>query len=106
MMKNSLIPSRHIVLPSILLALACGVVEHPHERQALDTSDDFGPVGGSVATAGVAGAGGVPLPVGGSGGVAGTTAAIGGAAGSGAPPQRASTRWAPPPRGRRWSARP
>ncbi|HYJ08917.1 MAG TPA: sialate O-acetylesterase [Polyangiaceae bacterium] len=84
-MKNSLIPSRQIVLPLTLLALACGVVEHPHERQALDTSDDFGPVGGSVATAGAAGAG-VPLPpVGGSGGVAGTTA-IGGTGGSGAPP--------------------
>lgn len=87
-MKKSIIGSREVVLPStLLLALACGVVEHPHERQALDTSDDFGPLGGSVAAGGSAGAGGAPLPIGGSGGLAG--APIGGAAGSGgsgAPP--------------------
>lgn len=32
-------------------ALACGVVEHPHEQQVIDHSDDFGPLlGGSAAT--------------------------------------------------------
>jgi hypothetical protein len=89
-MKTSIIPSRQIVFPStLLLALACGVVEHPHARQAIDTSDDFGPLGGSTTVGGAAGAGGAPLPVGGSGGVAGAIASggVAGTSGStGAPP--------------------
>jgi Carbohydrate esterase, sialic acid-specific acetylesterase len=63
----------------ILLGLGCGVVEHPHDVQAIDTSNDFGPIGGGAPPVGVAGtpaavAGGVAVPLGGGGaGSAGTT---------------------------------
>jgi Carbohydrate esterase, sialic acid-specific acetylesterase len=71
---------------AIAAAVACGVVEHPHDVQGVDTSDDFGPLGG---TASVPTAGTGPAPSGGSGnvGVAGSSAggsAVGGAGGTGA----------------------
>jgi hypothetical protein len=43
-----------------LLVAACGVVEHPHETQAIDTSNDFGPVGGTLAAAGSLGGSAAP----------------------------------------------
>ena len=63
-----------------VLAGACGVVEHPHEQQAVDPNDDFGPSGG--ASTGTAGAG--PVTTAGSANVAGSTSAGGalGAAGA------------------------
>lgn len=64
-----------LVLGSVV---ACGVVEHPHDVQAIDTSNDFAP----LPTAGMpAGVGGVPT----TGGAAGSTATAGtgGAGGSG-----------------------
>jgi hypothetical protein len=50
---------------AVSCALACGVAEHPHANQGVDTSGDFGPLGGS---------GSLPLPASGSGGVAVPTA--------------------------------
>ena len=77
-MKKPIIPSRHTALPSVfLLALACGVVEHPHAVQKLDTSDDFGPSGGLPPASG---AGGV-APVAGTGGSGGALAGSGSVAG-------------------------
>jgi hypothetical protein len=59
---------------------ACGVVEHPHDTQAIDTSGDFGPspTGGAVAIAGAVGTGGSALVggVGGSVAMGGATAGI------------------------------
>ena len=50
-------------------ALACGVVEHPHDQQAIDTSDDFGPLGGASGTP-ISGAGNTPASGGiGNGGI-------------------------------------
>ncbi|RYZ10247.1 MAG: hypothetical protein EOO73_01330 [Myxococcales bacterium] len=85
-------------LPPLALALACGVGEHPHEVQPLDTSDDFGPSGGvpvagstSVGGAGVVGTGGAggTIPAGTSGGagasMGGSMQAGGGGGGGGAP---------------------
>jgi hypothetical protein len=75
--------------------LACGVVEHPHETQAINTSDDFGPSGGTgtplggASAAGIvavgggvpgAGQGGGPIAGGTGGGGAGGTAGGGGTA--------------------------
>jgi Carbohydrate esterase, sialic acid-specific acetylesterase len=99
---------RLLALPVALAgALACGVVEHPHDVQAIDTSNDFGPsggstgspsggttVGGALAAGGVSAIGGALAsggasagqagqPVGGSGGVStGGTSAAGGSAGA------------------------
>jgi hypothetical protein len=64
-----------LVLGSVV---ACGVVEHPHDVQAIDTSNDFAP----LPTAGMpASVGGLPT----TGGAAGstTTAGTGGTGGSG-----------------------
>jgi hypothetical protein len=76
------------------LALACGVVEYPHDVQAIDSSGDFGPSGGlppaGVSGSGFGGAAGGTLPAAGSGGsgvATGGQAGIPGMAGSaGAPP--------------------
>jgi hypothetical protein len=79
------------LLGALLGVSACGVVEHMHDVQAIDTSGDFGPAptagtsaaAGSVGVAGAAvgGAGGSA-----SGGVAGTTSGgSSGAGSSGAP---------------------
>jgi len=65
----------------VLLALGggCGVVEYPHDIQAIDTSDDFGPVGGSlpvgVAGAAVAMSGSAPVALGGASGAGGGASA-------------------------------
>jgi len=82
--------SRHMALTSVLL-LACGVVEHPHEVQAIDTSNDFGPSGGFPATPSAAGSGtvgGALLPSGGTSPAPGSAGSFspgsGGAAGNGA----------------------
>lgn len=48
-------------------AWACGVVEHPHEQQAVDHSDDFGPLGGTSA---IPPSGGGPSATGGTGNTA------------------------------------
>lgn len=56
-------------------ALACGVSEHPHAQQAIDTSGDFGPLGGAAPII-TAGAGNVPGP-GGAANTAGATSAAG-----------------------------
>lgn len=58
-------------------ALACGVVEHPHETQAIDTSNDFGPPSGVVTpTAGTGSGVAGSVSTGGSGvvGVGGSSA--------------------------------
>jgi len=58
-----------VSLALLTATLACGVVEHPHDVEAVDPSDDFGPSAGAPTT---------PIPgVGGSG-------AVGGAAGGAA----------------------
>jgi len=62
----------------VLGALACGVVEHPHDQQAIDTSDDFGPLGGTTSKP-TAGAGNIPA----TGGAPNSGAANGGTAGTG-----------------------
>jgi hypothetical protein len=94
-MKSSIIASRPTALTSLLLlALSCGVVEHPHDVQALDTSDDFGPSGGVPAASGSGGVAGAPPTSGGVAGVGVTAGAAGGgqpatagaAGGGGAPP--------------------
>lgn len=84
-MKMPIIRSRLPALASVLLLpLACGVVEHPHEVQKVDTSDDFGPSGGfPMATGGSVSSGGVPTAgVGGGAGMVGTAGAAGGLGGS------------------------
>jgi Carbohydrate esterase, sialic acid-specific acetylesterase len=105
---NRLITGRRLetwlVLASVLALAgmsACGVVEHPHDVQAIDTSDDFGPLptagSNGVPTAGtgsvpVGGTGSVPVggtgsvPVGGSGTGAAATGGTGTTPGGGAPP--------------------
>lgn len=64
--------------------VACGVVEHPHDVQAIDTSGDFTPlpVAGVPATAGFGGSGGQ------AGGAAGSlaTGGVSGGGSSGTPP--------------------
>lgn len=93
-MKVRILRSRQAALASLLLTVACGVSEHPHQMQALDTSDDFGPSGGlpgasgSIATGGGSTTAGVAA--GGSAGIA-PTAGVAGVAGTpgtaGAPAQ-------------------
>ena len=39
-----------LVLSLVMGAFACGVVEHPHDVQAIDTSNDFGPLAGAATT--------------------------------------------------------
>ncbi|HET7539935.1 MAG TPA: sialate O-acetylesterase [Polyangiaceae bacterium] len=56
-------------------ALACGVVEHPHPQQAVDHSNDFGPLAGAATIPAAAGG---PSPTGGTFNNPG----VGGAAGS------------------------
>jgi hypothetical protein len=75
----------------VIGALACGVVEHPHEQQAVDHSDDFGPLGGATSTippstggAPASGGSGNSTPIGGAVGVAGRGGS-GGSGGSGTP---------------------
>jgi hypothetical protein len=86
-MNNQLTRSRNSALLATLLLGACGVVEHPHEVQAVDTSDDFGPLGGS-ATGGVptvpGTSGSAPTPTAGSVGIGGIFATAGSAAQGGA----------------------
>lgn len=71
----------------VLAAAACGVKAYPHDAQKIDTSDDFGPSGGTAATptAGTS-AGGVVATgggnVGGVGGAGGTVAVTAGSGGS------------------------
>jgi len=64
-----------LVLVLVIGAMACGVVEHPHDQQAVDHSGDFGPSGGSgtipPATGGTSTTGGM-----------GNSTAFGGAAGA------------------------
>jgi carbohydrate esterase-like sialic acid-specific acetylesterase len=64
-------------------ALACGVVEHPHNEQAIDHSSDFGPLGGAAPTptAGV----GNSVPTAGTIGSVGGTTGAGGATGAAGP---------------------
>jgi len=57
-------------------ALACGVVEHPHDTQAIDTSGDFGPSAGASMTT-TAGTGNVPASGGALNSVAGTAGTLG-----------------------------
>ena len=68
----------------VLGSAACGVVEHPDgDAQAIDTSNDFGPLGGMAVvtpTAGTSAGGG--LPVGGAGGVGGSGTATTGSGGT------------------------
>jgi hypothetical protein len=72
----------------VLAAAACGVVEHPHDVQAIDTSNDFGPSAGmpvALPTAGSPAGGGLStggVVAGGAGGVpgVGVTAGSGGSA--------------------------
>jgi Carbohydrate esterase, sialic acid-specific acetylesterase len=77
----------------VLASVACGVVEYPHDVQAIDTSDDFGPLGGMpvvTPTAGTSSGGVAVMPTGGTGvvgvgggvgvGGAGPTAGSGGSA--------------------------
>jgi hypothetical protein len=72
----------------VIAALACGVVEHPHEQQAIDHSGDFGPSGGATTTI-PPGTGGSST-TGGSGTPVGGAFASGGRAGSGAVPTAGS----------------
>ncbi len=81
----------------VIETLACGVVEHPHEQQAVDHSDDFGPLGGTASTippsaGGVATSGGT-APV--SGGAAGALGS-GGGGGNGTPLPAAGASGTPP----------
>jgi hypothetical protein len=67
----------------VLGVVACGVVEHPHDVQAIDTSNDFGPLPTAGMPAALAGSGGgatAGSPT--SGGVSGS-AAIGGVSSGG-----------------------
>jgi hypothetical protein len=61
-------------------ALACGVVEHPHDQQAIDTSGDFGPLAGAASTP-IAGTGNIPAS-GGANTSGGSASASGGAPGT------------------------
>ena len=72
-----------LVLSLLACAFACGVVEHPHDSQAIDTSDDFGPLAGAAA---IPGAGGAPA----SGGVGNGSGGGLGAAGHGGKAQGGS----------------
>ena len=77
-----------LVSSLVMGAFACGVVEHPHDVQAIDTSKDFGPLAGAGTTIPSAGAtaasGGAPSNTFGGAagaiGVAGGSVAQGGAA--------------------------
>jgi hypothetical protein len=80
---------RSITALLVVTAAACGVVEHPHETQAVSTHDDFGPPVGGMAvvtpTAGTATSGG-QVSVGGAGvmpGIGGAGMVTGGTPGSG-----------------------
>jgi len=86
-----------LVLSLVAGAIACGVVEHPHDVQAVDTSGDFGPSAGAGTTIPSGGAptasGGAPTASGGApsntfGGAAGAigVAGRGGSVGQGGAP--------------------
>ncbi len=78
-MKRRIIRSRQTAIASLLFsALACGVTEHPHDVQKVDTSDDFGPSGGFPAVTGGS-PGGSGAPTSGAGGVAGMVSTAGAA---------------------------
>ena len=68
-----------LVSSLVMGAFACGVVEHPHDVQAIDTSNDFGPLAGAGTTLPSAGAaaasGGAPSNT--FGGAAGAIGAAG-----------------------------
>jgi hypothetical protein len=67
---------RALALPLVFIwGLACGVVEHPRDTQAIDTSNDFGPSAGSTVTPPAAGVstGGVLVAAGGAGGTPSST---------------------------------
>lgn len=85
LLDRNLSRSRRVPLALLVLAsAACGVVEYPHDVQAIDTSDDFGPLGGTPAvqpTAGTSAGGVATLPTGG----AGVVGVGGGGAGGGLP---------------------
>jgi len=74
--------SRALVLSLVAGALACGVVEHPHDVQAVDTSNDFGPLAGAGTT--LPGAGGAPASGGAPSGAAGGAIGFAGRGGSAA----------------------
>jgi carbohydrate esterase-like sialic acid-specific acetylesterase len=76
----SLSGSRRALAALFVLGMAaCGVVEHPHEVEAISTKDDFGPLGGTGVTVPTAGssAGGTPSVVGGTPSVAGGSSPVG-----------------------------
>ncbi len=84
MNKHLTTSRKNALLTLLLLGVGCGVVEHPHDVQAIDTSNDFGPIGGTQPNAGtapVAMGGSTLLPVGGGGAAgAGGLAAVAGSA--------------------------
>ena len=103
-MKQLLEPSffrsrRALALPLAFAGVfACGVVEHPHETQAIDTTNDFGPSGGTaviqptagVSAGGVLSTGGAPSSGAGQGGAStagssGSVSAAGTAGAAGTP---------------------
>lgn len=82
--------SRHVCTVSVALGvLACGVVEHPHDLQAIDTSNDFAPLPTAGAPTVIAGTGGNVA----TGGVSGTAGGANGGSTAGVPPAGAG---APP----------
>jgi hypothetical protein len=87
LLDRNLSGSRRAAVALVLAAVACGVVEHPHgDAQAIDTSDDFGPSGGTVTTPTAGTSAGGAVSVGGAvpvGGVATVTAGASGSATSG-----------------------
>jgi len=87
------------VLVAVIGTCACGVVEHPHQQQAVDHSDDFGPLGGAPPTT-APGAGGALASAGtGNGtalGGAGGAPGVAGGGGSGTPPPAGGSAGAPP----------
>ena len=77
---------RALALPLLFAwGLACGVVEHPHDSQAIDTTKDFESSGSGavaqptagVSTGGVTSAGGIPSSTGGTSSTTGGTPATG-----------------------------
>jgi Carbohydrate esterase, sialic acid-specific acetylesterase len=86
-MKMPTLSARQAPLASLLLfALGCGVVEHAHEVPQVDTSDDFGPPGGTQPPAvGGAGVGGGSNTSGGNNTGGGSNPGGNSAGGSGGP---------------------
>ena len=93
MNKHLTTSRKNALLALVLVGAGCGVIEHPHDVQAIDTSDDFGPAGGALPIAGTnplvtAGATALPMAGGGAGGLPplGGAPAVGGGGTAGAPP--------------------